>query len=136
MLKKVGAGVFALSLFFMCALLSPAQKNPPQEKSERCADSATQFEMNRCAERKHQQVDAQLNMVYQQLMKESDATEKTKLKAAQFAWIKFRDAHCAYVSAGDEGGSIYQMVLAFCLADATSSRVKQLQEILRERSIR
>jgi uncharacterized protein YecT (DUF1311 family) len=92
--------------------------------------------MSRCAERKHQQADTELNLVYQQLMKESDATEKTKLKAAQFAWIKFRDAHCAYVGAENEGGSIYPMVLAFCLADVTSSRVKQLQEILRERSIR
>ena len=67
-------------------------------------------------------------------MKNAGSTEQAKLRAAQLAWLKFRDAHCDYESIGDKGGSIYPMVVSFCLAEITTGRVKQLQKILREQS--
>jgi uncharacterized protein YecT (DUF1311 family) len=88
--------------------------------------------LNQCAARARDKADAELNKVYRELMKDAGTTERAKLRAAQLAWIKFRDTQCDYESVGNTGGSIYPMVVSFCLARVTNARVKQLQEILRE----
>jgi uncharacterized protein YecT (DUF1311 family) len=152
MSKKFGAGVFALLLLFFYAGAAsmqeaaktgarPAKQDPAaasqQDEADRedpCPGSNTQFELNRCAARARDRADAELNKVYRELMKDAGATERAKLRAAQLAWIKFRDAHCDYTSVGNKGGSIYPMVYSFCLAGVTNARVEQLQEILREQS--
>ena len=149
MLRKFGAGVFALLLALFCASHAPAQKatktgtQPAKQdaaaaeqddvdREDPCPGSNTQFELNQCAARARDRADAELNKVYRELMKDAGATERAKLRAAQLAWIKFRDAHCDYESVGNKGGTIYPMVVSFCLAGVTNARVKQLQEILRE----
>ena len=154
MLRKFGAGVFALLLLFICAAgeaqaQGEQQTGTPQAKRDAaataaqqddvdiedpCPGSGSQHELNRCAAAARDKADAELNKVYRELMKDMGATERTKLRAAQLAWIKFRDAQCDYESVGNKGGSIYPMVVSFCLARVTGTRVKQLQEILREQS--
>jgi uncharacterized protein YecT (DUF1311 family) len=152
MSRKFGAGVFALLLSLFCAYAAPAQeatKPAPQQESKTakpdavaqqdevddedpCPGSGSQHELNRCAARARDKADAELNKVYRELMKDAGTTEGAKLRAAQLAWLKFRDAHCDYESVGNKGGSIYPMVVSFCLARVTNDRVKQLREILRE----
>jgi uncharacterized protein YecT (DUF1311 family) len=144
MSRKFGAGVFALLLLFVCAHAAQAQEAKPAAPSEPatmqddvdredpCPGSNTQFELNQCAARARDKADAELNKVYRELMKDAGTTERAKLRAAQLAWIKFRDTQCDYESVGNKGGSIYPMVVSFCLARVTGARVKQLQEILRE----
>ena len=135
MWRKFRAGVFALLLILFCTLAVAAQEAAPQDEVDRedpCPGSGTQFELNRCAARARDKADAELNKVYRELMKDAESTERAKLRAAQLAWIKFRDTHCDYESVGNTGGSIYPMVYSFCLAKVTNARVKQLQDILRE----
>ena len=152
MSRKFGAGVFALLLILFCAGASRAQETTKtgtqpakqdaaavaateQDDADRedpCPGSHTQFELNQCAARARDKADAELNKVYRELMKDAGTTERAKLRAAQLAWLKFRDAHCDYESVGNKGGTIYPMVVSFCLAGVTNARVKQLQEILRE----
>ena len=151
MSRKFGAGVFALLLILFCAGSSRAQETtktgtqpakrdataPTAEqddvdREDPCPGSNTQFELNQCAARARDRADAELNKVYRELMKDAGTTERAKLRAAQLAWLKFRDAHCDYESVGNKGGTIYPMVVSFCLAGVTTARVKQLQEILRE----
>ncbi len=153
MSKKFGAGVFALLLLFFCANAAAAQeatktdRQPAKQgataapteqddadREDPCPEASNQFELNRCAARARDKADAELNKLYQQLMREAGTTEREKLRTAQLAWIKFRDAHCDYETIGNKGGSIYPMVTSFCLARVTSERVKQFQEILREQS--
>jgi uncharacterized protein YecT (DUF1311 family) len=142
--------VFALLLALFCAGASQAQeatkpatqpaKQDAAAASEQddvdledpCPGSNSQHELNRCAARARDKADAELNKVYRELMKDMGATERAKLRAAQLAWIKFRDTQCDYESVGNKGGSIYPMVFSFCLAKITTPRVKQLQDILRE----
>lgn len=112
------------------ALAADAQDEADLE--DPCPGSNTQFELNQCAARARDRADAELNKVYRELMKDAGTTERAKLRAAQLAWIKFRDTQCDYESVGNKGGSIYPMVMSFCLARVTNARVKQLQEILRE----
>jgi uncharacterized protein YecT (DUF1311 family) len=108
----------------------PAQDDVDDE--DPCPGSGSQAELNQCAARARDKADAELNKVYRELMKDAGTTERAKLRAAQLAWIKFRDTQCDYESVGNKGGSIYPMVMSFCLARVTNARVKQLQEILRE----
>lgn len=153
MSREFGAGVFALLLALFCSSGAWAQETTktgtPKAKPDAgaataatepdaadledpCPGSNTQFELNQCAARARDRADAELNKVYGQLMKAAGTTERVKLRAAQLAWIKFRDTHCDYESVGNKGGSIYPMVVSFCLAKVTDDRVKQLQEIWRE----
>lgn len=153
MSKKFGAGVLALLLLLFCANLAPAQgasktntqpakqdataataEQDGADREDPCPEAGNQFELNRCAARARDKADAELNKLYQQLMRAADVTEREKLRAAQLAWIKFRDAHCDYETIGNKGGSIYPMVVGFCLARVTNERVKQFREILREQS--
>lgn len=148
MSRKFGAGVFALLLLFVCAHTAQAQEAKPvspqetpaattqdeADQEDPCPGSNTQFELNGCAARARDKADAELNKVYRALIKDTGTTERAKLRAAQLAWIKFRDAHCDYESVGNKGGSIYPMVVSFCLAKVTDARVKQLWEILREQT--
>jgi uncharacterized protein YecT (DUF1311 family) len=149
MSRNFGAGVFALLLALFCAPLGRAQeatKPAPQpakqdaaattpddvDDEDPCPGSHSQAELNQCAARARDKADAELNKVYRELMKGAGTTERTKLREAQLAWLKFRDTQCDYESVGNKGGSIYPMVVGFCLARVTNDRAKQLQEILRE----
>jgi uncharacterized protein YecT (DUF1311 family) len=118
---------------FVCAitLSASAQRKKPTTEANPCDEARTQVEMNECADRQYQKADAELNRVYQQLMRASGGKD-AKLKTAQLAWIKFRDAECDYEAAFNEGGSMQPMTYSFCLADVTTARTKQLRESLKE----
>ncbi|MGI9106699.1 MAG: lysozyme inhibitor LprI family protein [Pyrinomonadaceae bacterium] len=138
MWSKFRAGVRTLLLVLFCTLAVPAQEATPTpatpdevDREDPCSGAGDQFELNRCAARASDKADAELNKVYQQLMKDAGSAERVKLRAAQLAWIKFRDTHCDYETVDHKGGSIYPMVYSFCLAKVTAARTKQFQEILR-----
>ena len=149
MTKFLRAVVCASALALCCAARATAQpqQTPPhapppqppavgQERDEAdegpCPDAMTQYAMNRCAAEEFQKADAELNKIYRQLVTDAGPAEKVKLRAAQLAWIKFRDAHGDYEAFGNTGGSIYPMVYSFCLAEVTRERTRQFKEILKE----
>jgi uncharacterized protein YecT (DUF1311 family) len=80
-----------------------------------CPTAVTQTEMNSCAAQGWEQADARLNDVYAQtlaILQASDAenpvdgdSEEDLLRAAQRAWIAYRDANCASAGYPMRGGS-------------------------------
>jgi uncharacterized protein YecT (DUF1311 family) len=122
-----------------CALLAcPASQTPAQKEkksakkdADPCPEARTQADLNVCADSKYTKADAELNRVYQELMRASGGRDQ-KLKSAQLAWLKFRDAQCDYEASFNEGGSMQPMTYSFCLADVTKARTKQLRESLKE----
>lgn len=146
MTKFLRAVVRALALCCCCCAHAAAQQQQPASPpaapapaTERddadegpCPKAMSQHEMNRCASEEFQKADAELNKLYRQLMNGAGAGERAKLRAAQLAWIKFRDAHCDYEAFGNTGGSIYPMVYGFCLAEVTGERSKQFRDTLKE----
>ena len=62
--------------------------------------------------------DAELNKVYKTIMMRLSKDDQAKFKAAQLAWIKFRDLDCkwAYVDSRD------------CLGDRTDDRINELRK--------
>ena len=73
--------------------------------------------------------DAALNTAYAKVLKSNsdDAKGIALLRAAEHAWIDFRDKDCAFETHSDEGGSIYRTVLAACQIRVTKARIKELQ---------
>lgn len=96
-----------------------------------CADPQDQQEINQCAGDDYAAADAELNRVYKQLASAIDENWAPPLRAAQRAWVTFRDAECEFQSMGWEGGSGRPGVQAGCLERVTKERTDVLKEMLK-----
>jgi len=104
------------------------------KKSEPCSKAQTQAEMNICAGREYQAADAELNQVYRKLVAMLNDEEKSQLKGAQNAWLKYRDANCEFVADQYKGGSIRPMIDGLCLAGVTRNRTAELRDQIKDRN--
>jgi uncharacterized protein YecT (DUF1311 family) len=102
----------------------------------------TQYELNTCAASIYQQADEDLNEVYGEALvvaREADLTDtgeadgygdgtaEEQLRAAQRAWLPFRDLTCDAYAKRLGGGSWLPMQHASCLASVTMERTEQLR---------
>jgi uncharacterized protein YecT (DUF1311 family) len=103
-----------------------------------CSDPQNQAEMNECAARAANEADADLNLIwpqvlasYEQMDRDSGSNEGVKrLRAAQRAWLAFRDASCAVAGYEALGGSMESMLVSGCVADLTKRRASELRQML------
>jgi len=96
-----------------------------------CSKAMNQNDMNICADKDYQASDKKLNAVYAKVMAAlGDENYKTKLKAAERAWVAYRDTECTFETAENEGGSIHPLVYSGCLTKLTNARTKDLQAYL------
>lgn len=118
-------------LLTAAALFAVAGLWAPPVLAQDCTD-ATQMGLDECAGAAYKKADAELNLVYGRIVARltKDAGTKAKLVTAQKAWITFRDTECAFRASAVEGGSMYAMAMALCLADATKQRVAELRPLL------
>ena len=65
----------------------------------------SQHEMNQQTYADYKKADAKLNTSYKRLMAKLPKSRQAKLKTAQIAWLKFRDAESAFFGSEMEGGS-------------------------------
>ncbi|MGH6636322.1 MAG: lysozyme inhibitor LprI family protein [Gammaproteobacteria bacterium] len=92
----------------------------------------TQLEMNTNACAEYKRADEKLNAVYQQVLREhkDDPLLAAKLKEAQRAWLKFRDAELAAIFPASneqtEYGSVYPMCNCMELTVLVNQRIEQL----------
>jgi uncharacterized protein YecT (DUF1311 family) len=122
--------IMLLVLLFLAAAI-PAGYG--QKKPEPCADAQSQAEMTLCWGNQYKAADAKLNQVYRQFAAKLDDAEKTQLKTAQTAWLKYRDTNCEFVADQYKGGTMRPMIAAICLADVTDNRTKELTAQMKER---
>ena len=113
-------------ILLTCAALSLSG----QVLADDCANASTQTEMNTCAVNQYQAANKELNETYQNALKRAAPTQQALLKKAQTAWIAMRDADCALISSGTEGGSAQTMIANQCLADKTAEREAFLASLL------
>jgi uncharacterized protein YecT (DUF1311 family) len=95
-------------------------------QAARCEAPQTQAEMNTCAALEFHRTDAKLNTVYQQVLKRIDPSRLPKLRAAQRAWLAFRDAQCAFEGSESEGGTMQPTLVSGCKTEVTKARIEQL----------
>lgn len=113
-------------LIFTCAALLLSS----QALADDCTNASTQTEMNACAVTQYQAADKELNATYQNALKRATPPQRELLKKSQTAWIAVRDADCALISSGSEGGSVQVMIANQCLADKTAEREAFLASLL------
>ena len=129
-MKRV-ALVLLPCLCLLAVATAPAQKKRPAAKDP-CPGANSQYELNQCAHKEFEAADAVLNRIYNQLASNLDEGARAKLKEAELAWLKYRDANCEFVSSEYEGGTMRPMVHSFCLADMTRARTAELKGQLKE----
>lgn len=102
------------------------------QESQTCWDTAvSQGEMNACAAHEAAKADRELNEVYQRLLAVPDDAFVSDLRAAQRAWLAFRDAHMRTAFRPGPGtGSAYPMCRSLLLQQLTRQRVDQLKALL------
>ncbi|MCT9843179.1 lysozyme inhibitor LprI family protein [Leclercia sp.] len=98
--------------------------------ADECASLSNQTEMSTCAAQQYEAADKTLNQTYQAVMKRAAAPQRDLLKKAQQAWIALRDADCALIGSGTEGGSIQPMIVNQCLAEKTTEREAYLASLM------
>lgn len=84
-----------------------------------------------CMDRSRAAWDAALNAAYAKLMHQESPGQRAALRAAQRAWIAWRDASCAYEASAMEGGSLARVIGAGCVAETTAERAIALVARLR-----
>jgi uncharacterized protein YecT (DUF1311 family) len=100
--------------------------------AEDCGTLATQLEMNACAGRNFDRADAELNRVYGEVTARlgGDAAGLGRLRAAERAWVAFRDTECDFAAVAVEQGSIHPMIWAGCREAMTLDRTEALRGYL------
>jgi uncharacterized protein YecT (DUF1311 family) len=86
----------------------------------------SQRDMNEQAAQRYRMADAELNAVWAKILNEASPGGRVRLRAAQRAWIAFRDADCA-ARAGSRGGSFHPAAQALCLEQVTDARTETLK---------
>lgn len=102
-----------------------------------CANAMAQQDLNQCAYTEWEAADADLNVAFQDaidLMQswDADLPEDEKggaqaLKAAQRAWITFRDKACEAEGYAMKGGSAEPLLVYGCMRQLTEDRTGQLK---------
>lgn len=101
-----------------------------QALADDCANAGTQAQMNACAGAQYQAADKQLNETYHNALTRATPPQRELLKKSQTAWIAVRDADCALLSSGTEGGSAQETIASQCLTDKTVEREAFLASLL------
>ena len=123
-----------MKLFLTLLVVSVVLNVPVSgQKTKPCADAQSQAEMTICWGNQYKAADAKLNQVYRQFTAKLDDEEKTQLKSAQTAWLKYRDTNCEFVADQYKGGTMRPMMAAICLADVTDNRTRELTAQMKER---
>jgi uncharacterized protein YecT (DUF1311 family) len=123
---------------------SPAQP-PAPEYTDPCAAHAMTVDFDTCYADQFKLTDQDLNHLYRNALLafeadiadankrgdqgqlQYDATAIANLKAAQAAWIKYRDLHCAAAGQQLQGGSIQPIIVNKCMILVTRHRIDDIR---------
>lgn len=93
-----------------------------------CAASRTQAETEVCLSDMLREADRQLNMVYRAVLSDLSPTSARRLRAAQRAWIRYRDLDCEAARSLVGEGSAAPLVTLGCLLARTEERTRALAQ--------
>jgi uncharacterized protein YecT (DUF1311 family) len=157
-MNRMPVGNFAIVaiLFFLPALFVSAQ-SPKQDSgqvaaqgsgqsTDACAAITSMANFDTCYAEQFKKEDLRLNHLYraalvvlqQQLEDSQKRSAKDEvgyassaiedLKAAQAAWVKYRDLHCRAAGQQYQGGSIEPLVVNQCMSLVTMHRIEEIRE--------
>lgn len=125
-------------LFVLSFAVAPAAAGEPDYSPEysQCMDDSggVTAGMIDCIGQELERQDARLNKVYNEFMATLSAERKEQLRAAQRAWLKFRDENCKFYYDPD-GGSLARVAANVCVLSATAARADELAGLADEASL-
>ena len=121
------AAVFAAALCFVCPLTARPGVQTTGSGSD-CKDAATTAAMRTCENTRYQKAEQDLNAAFNELMRQLDADQKSKLRVAQSAWMRFREANADFEAATVRGGTLAPLLKVSTLADMTEARAAELKK--------
>lgn len=98
------------------------------------ASAQSQSQMNREEYARFEKADANLNKIYAQVLAKLDDEGKAKLRAAQRAWVTFRDAQAELDADLMRGGSAAPLLHSGSMKVNTERRIADLKELLKQMS--
>jgi uncharacterized protein YecT (DUF1311 family) len=135
-----------LHVAFVAALTATIMTAQQTTQPHTACDAAqSQKDLSQCAGEKQDKADNRLNVVYRKILEimqndlssaqaakdnemiKYDEDAVAKLKAAERAWIQYRDLHCEAAGHQYEGGSMRPMVQASCMEEVTLDRISELK---------
>ena len=128
--------VISAALLILCSVASFSQNSKQLDDCN--AKAKAQPELNACAAQEADRVDAKMNGVYKQLLAKaaSDPNDVTKIKAAERAWLAYRDSYIeATYPAADkqaEYGSEYFMDVNLLRAKLAQQHIADLEELSKQ----
>ncbi len=131
-MRQLLAAVFLLLTSSFAFPQNSAQYQACNEKAK------AQPDLNECARQEADRVDAKLNKLYAQLLAKAakDPNDVAKIKAAERAWVAYRDAYIeATYPAKDkqlEYGSEYLTDVAMLQARLTQQHMADLEDLLKQ----
>lgn len=136
--------LFAVTLLLISFMVSqqPTDNKKPVPAPGPCDKAMSQVEITNCWEDQAQKSEAHLTALYQKIQKAIQAKMAAedgymkgyreraleKLKAAQLAWSRYRDAQCGAEEQQYERGTIAPSIHAGCMKDLADHRIDELQE--------
>lgn len=130
-----------IGLLLLCASATLVRAQTPDP----CATAITQLDIDTCYAQQWKMTDLSLNHTYRATVlalehelddarKHSDNDQLSldsaaiaDLKAAQDAWIKYRDLHCKAAGQQVQGGSIQPFVISQCMTLVTQHRIEEIR---------
>ena len=125
---KIARFLFASLVIAGVPCVASANETGLSKQYAACMDKAggTTFGMLECISTETQRQDVQLNKAYKALMAGLAPSRKAQLLEAQRAWIKYRDANCAFYY-DPEGGTLARVNANSCMLTATADRARELE---------
>jgi uncharacterized protein YecT (DUF1311 family) len=99
-----------------------------------CDKAQTTAAMRQCEIARLKRADEGMNAAYKRLSARLDENAQAKLRAAQRAWLKYRDAEAAYQADAVRGGTLAPLIMESVQADLTEARRVELEEAISGRS--
>jgi uncharacterized protein YecT (DUF1311 family) len=128
--------MFLIRVMIAFLVLACAQAQQPDradlpDRPGLCDNASTQLELNQCTAEQLKVVRARLSALYNEisadLVRNKDAVAINKLKAAQQAWLKYRQLHCDAARHQSSGASMSPMIWADCMTGVTLTRIQELK---------
>jgi len=115
----------ATAALFGAILSAPGVHAQPAQ----CADAPNQAAGTECAANLFKKADKELNVTYSALLGALPDKGKDYARAAQRAWVDFRDKECVSQTGGgpNQGGTIWPMIYMECQTALTRQRVEELK---------
>jgi len=122
-------GVMFLVMLPVSLVSAARQADTKTGDDEDCWSADSNVAISQCWGDAFKKRDAELNTVYQKVMKELEAKDASYLRTAQKAWLGYRDANCEAAKHLMDGGTGAIGNKHVCLTLITRERTAELKRL-------